>query len=535
VLPLAALLLLAGAGAAYFLGHGLLPGSGRPTVSLGGRRLVSGDQGIPPQPTFDVGLPGGRRASDYRAELDGSPLTMTATAAGAGLKLPAQRQGSRHHLEVWRPGSGGRHDDDVQLDFSIVAPLQAAVTWLTAPGSARAAITWSRQPADLAPLKVALQRAGAAVNDDTGTLVATWANAEAGRRLDVTIPAGFAAADGSYLAADLHGVVTVGDGPGLAVALSNPPPRDSAGLKLQAYMVSTPGGRADLVAHARQISVLSPNFYGLDGTGLLQSFVDASALRLAHQYGVEVQPLISNGDFDPDIGHALVSNVALYPEIARQLIAEASVNGYTGYQLDFENLRPADHDLLSQFSADIAGRLKAAGLNYSLAVIPRRATSSPGGQAAVYDYPALASPAGWLTLMAYDQHTRQEDPGPVAGLDWVRDVAGFTSAGVDTSRLFLGVPLYSRDFSLTGAPAARGYADTVAIAAENGGFVSWRFDIATLRAEYVADGVNHAAWLDNADSLAAKVQVARDLHLAGISAWRLGFEDPDFWSLWPTR
>jgi spore germination protein YaaH len=235
------------------------------------------------------------------------------------------------------------------------------------------------------------------------------------------------------------------------------------------------------------------------------------------------------------MGHQLLSSTALVDQVAAQLVDEAHVRGYSGYQLDFENLAAGDRPALSRFSAALAGKLKTAGLEYSVAVIPRRLTSSPRGPSAVYDYAALYRGAGWLTMMAYDQHTRQEDPGPVAALDWVKEVIGVTSARLDRSRLYLGVPLYARDFSMAAAPASLPYADAVNVTAQNGGSVRWDFDAATARAEYVSAGVQHEVWMDGRASLEAKVGLAREQHFAGVSAWRLGYEDPDFWALWPSR
>ena len=39
------------------------------------------------------------------------------------------------------------------------------------------------------------------------------------------------------------------------------------------------------------------------------------------------------------------------------------------------------------------------------------------------------------------------------------------------------------------------------------------------------------SYFDDADSLARKVALVKTYGLAGIAAWRLGFEDPKFWSL----
>ena len=508
----------------------------RPIVAIDGQPLQSGAQGIRPQPTFSLTLDRARTTTDYQAALDGRPVVLEGGGSGtASLKLPQQAQGTWHHLDVWRQGSGGRHEDEVQVDFRIVEPLRLAAAWLTVPGTARAALTWSRPPADVQALAAVLRAAGASVDVDDRSAVATWSGVRAGQRPAFSIPTGTAASDGSFLPAafEASGAATGAGTAGLQ--LSDRPIVDSTGLKLQMYYVSTPAARADLTQHARQVSVLSPNFYAFDAGGSLQRNIDATALATALGAGVSVEPLVTNADFDRGTAQALVADPTRWDGMAAELVDEARRRHYTGYQLDFENLSATDHDGLSAMSKALAGRLSAAGLNYSVAVIPRRATSSLSGQAAAYDYRQLAGGAGWQTLMAYDQHTRQEDPGPVAGLDWVRQVVGFTTTGLEPAHVYLGVPLYARDFSLQGAPVARGYAEAIAAAAAGNGTLSWEFDTATIRASYVTGGAQHTEWIDNRASIEAKLAFAREQHLGGVSAWRLGFEDPDFWSLWPSR
>lgn len=536
LLGLAALVLL-GAGAGVFIATrspGILR-EPRPVVLLGDQQLASGAEGIPPRPTLAVRLAPARHAADYQAALDGQALPLQDRGAGAGaLTLPAQPQGSSHHLEVWRPGSGGSHDDATTVDFRIVEPLRLAVGWLSGAGGTRARVTWSRQPADLAPLRQALAAAGATLSEDPSEVAGTWPAARAGQRLQFSVAAGLPAADGGYLAQVWSPGITVGDA-AAAVQLSDPVAPGAEGLRLQVYYIGGVVARQDLARHARQISVLTPAFYSVDGAGAVHSNIDTAALSLAQQGGAEVQPLVTNQDFDAATGHALLADPSMAGRVGEQLLAQAQAHGYTGYQLDFENIPVADRDLLTGFSRSLADRLRAAGLGYSVAVVPRRATSSPNGQAALYDYPSLTQGAGWLTMMAYDQHTRQEDPGPVAGLDWVREVIGFSATGLDPSHIYLGMPLYSRDFSLQAAPAARSYQETIDLAAAGGGTLDWGFDIATAHAQWLDGGVQHVAWLDGRDSLAAKMALAREQHLVGVSAWRLGLEDPDFWSLWPSR
>jgi spore germination protein YaaH len=45
-----------------------------------------------------------------------------------------------------------------------------------------------------------------------------------------------------------------------------------------------------------------------------------------------------------------------------------------------------------------------------------------------------------------------------------------------------------------------------------------------------ADGV-HTGWYENSRSLEAKLGLMEEFHLRGFAAWKLGVEDPAFWSL----
>ncbi len=49
--------------------------------------------------------------------------------------------------------------------------------------------------------------------------------------------------------------------------------------------------------------------------------------------------------------------------------------------------------------------------------------------------------------------------------------------------------------------------------------------------EYEKDNCAYKIWVENADSIAAKVQLAVKYNLAGVSAWKLGFENSGIWQV----
>jgi len=50
-------------------------------------------------------------------------------------------------------------------------------------------------------------------------------------------------------------------------------------------------------------------------------------------------------------------------------------------------------------------------------------------------------------------------------------------------------------------------------------------------AEYEKDGATCKMWLEDVQSLQEKIAYIRKADLAGIAAWRLGFESEDVWAL----
>ena len=131
--------------------------------------------------------------------------------------------------------------------------------------------------------------------------------------------------------------------------------------------------------------------------------------------------------------------------------------------------------------------------------------------------------------MAYDEHADATVPGPVAGLDWDMAQLAATLPELDPAHVLLGIPLYARVWS-NGSGSARGYGEAVTGAlADPSARVDYDFSAQT--PFIVSGGGATLSYFDDADSLARKIALAHQGHLAGIAAWRLGFEDPAFWSL----
>jgi spore germination protein len=533
-----AIVLAVVAGAALSRGAGVLV-QAPPSVTVDGAALTEGAREVSPRPALGLLLPPGSQPKDFRASLDGHEVRVSAaTGRTARLDVGELPQGTRHRLEVWREAIGPARVGAVSLDFQVAEPLQLAAAWLVSASQTTVQVNSSRELVDLGPVATALTRAGATVRRDDRGLEGRWPH---GTRAAFTVRAGLQSTTGAYLPEDFAAAagspVTL---PASHVDLSASQAPAPVGLRLQVYYLGSAASRADLARHARQVSVLSPSFYSAAGDGSLVKNVDDQALTIARAAGVEVMPLVTNQDFNAEAARELFANSSAADDLATALVNEAPKRGYAGYQLDFEGLSFGDRDALTRFSQHLGDRLRSAHLKYSTAVIPRKQPQATGleqlfSHSGVYDYGALARDASSMSMMAYDQHTSATDPGPVAGLDWVKSVIDASTPGLDRSRLFLGVPLYYRDWPLRGSPTAGGFEEALATAAAYDGTVSWDFGSQSPYIRYTAPGDEHIVWLENHASLLAKLQVARQVGFAGVAAWRLGLEDPAFWDLWPAR
>jgi spore germination protein YaaH len=226
----------------------------------------------------------------------------------------------------------------------------------------------------------------------------------------------------------------------------------------------------------------------------------------------------------------------------------AKRDNFAGWQLDLEYIDPEDKGFYTQFVQRAAARLHRDGRLLSIAVVPRFSDVYPdvdpsrefhGGEwGAPYDFHALGMLVDFLALMTYDHHNSSTPPGPVAGYDWAQAALEYATQRVPRQKILLGIPFYGREWIQSGdATSSRSLA-----------FADAQSRIEQLRLEGLwderwrtpwfqysdASGL-HTGWYEDSRSLDAKLELVRNYHLRGFAAWKLGYEDPAFWTLADVR
>ena len=490
---------------------------------------------VSPQPHLLVRVSRPLRSGDWQLRMDGRSIAVSAASTATELRVPLPGPlplSSRHTVQLT---AGVTH---IRAVFQVVPPLSALVSMhldhlkLEPPVSIAATIRFSRPVADHIQAQDHVRM--------TGHPTFNWRDAQT---VDL-VSTGFGLSDHADVAVDSG--VQAADGTlsreSATASLSVPPTLTQVvpGRMVQMYYVNTKDGRASLFAHLNQIDVFSPGWYDANADGTITGYARRDVIDAAHAAGVAIIPLVVNKDVDPDVSHTILADPERRAALARNLVTEAKTYGYAGFQIDFEQILWTDRDLLTALVQDCATAFHAAGLNLSIAVIPRL----PGDATAsgtlldyfrqwsgAYDFAALAKAADFLSFMTYDEHNGVTPPGAVAGTPWMREALEFSMQGVPAEKATLGLPTYYHDWTGVGRLTSSSYADAMILAHDHG--VTPAFDATEeeMHFGYDARGLRHELWIQSPETLRRKLLLMYEYGLKGISVWRLGFEDPAFWNL----
>jgi spore germination protein YaaH len=317
-----------------------------------------------------------------------------------------------------------------------------------------------------------------------------------------------------------------------AAPIPAPAPAPATHMIRWVYMVG--GQLPDGVRqHPEDVDVISPAWFHLNSAGDVYGNDVPSVTQFAKANGIKIMPIVDNGEFDPDAGHAVVANGSTTTRALDGLTWLVNNYGYDGINIDFENMYNADRDLFSGFMSNVYARVHRENGKMVTIAIGSKTQETYGGFSGMFDYAALAPSFDLAVIMTYDQHYAGGDPGPVASIQWVNDVINYATKVIPPNKLLLGLPFYGYNWNVSrgGWARAMSYGDIVQTVFDHGPGI--QMDAASQTPVYVYDSGNgvHQIWFENSTSLAAKLALAAKYNLAGWGAWRGGMEDQNFWGL----
>lgn len=60
--------------------------------------------------------------------------------------------------------------------------------------------------------------------------------------------------------------------------------------------------------------------------------------------------------------------------------------------------------------------------------------------------------------------------------------------------------------------------------------MTWDSRFNQYKVEYKQDGFTNVFWLENEESVKARLAIAKKYDLGGVAAWRLGYEPRELWN-----
>ena len=285
---------------------------------------------------------------------------------------------------------------------------------------------------------------------------------------------------------------------------------------------------ADATANMTGVNVISPTwFYLLDTSGNIANISSADYVAQAHEKGLKVWGLIDNFTQDVSTTETL-SNTAARQNIISQLIQAATSVGMDGINVDFESLSEDVGIHFLEFLRELS--IECHKNNLVLSVdnpVPEDFTSH-------YDRAEQGRVVDYVIIMGYDEHYVGSEAGSVASLPWVEQGIQDTLAEVPAERVINAVPFYTRLWRTTGGNVtseAIGMDQAQQVISENNVETYWDKTTSQNYGKYDIDNSTYQIWIEDSQSIAEKVKLVSKYNLAGVSAWKLGFENSGIWQV----
>ena len=288
------------------------------------------------------------------------------------------------------------------------------------------------------------------------------------------------------------------------------------------------------------VNVVSPSFFYIDEDGDLRENVREEGenyIEWAHNNGYKVWPMISNAEAATE-SLDITSNIMNSYEKRKELI-EDIVNACVKYKIDginvdFENMKQEDKDMYSRFIIELTPRLKEMGLVTSVDV-----TAPDGGEtwSLCFDRHVIGDVADYIVFMAYDQYgVSSTKAGTTAGYNWVELSLNkfLQTEEIEPEKIILAIPLYTRVW--TTDSNGKVTSKTVDMKDINevipeGTNKTWDDELKQNYVEYTEGGNKKQIWIEDIDSLKAKISLITQNKLAGVASWRKGMETEEVWKM----
>lgn len=278
------------------------------------------------------------------------------------------------------------------------------------------------------------------------------------------------------------------------------------------------------------LSFLTPFSYGFTSEGDLVPLSDDALIESARASGVNPVMLLTTlndeGKFDNSLSHNLFEDEALQDYLISNIISTMMLKGYRTLDVDFEFVFPEDRLAYASFLEKIKKAFVPYRYSLWVALAPKTSSQQRGLLYEAHDYKLIGDIADRVLLMTYEWGYKYGPPLAVAPLNEVRRVVDYALTEIEPRKLVLGIPNYGYDFTL---PYVRDQSEATVLS-NVGALMLAREKKAEIQFDNVAmspyfdyyeNGVQHRVWFEDARSIQAKLDLADEKNMVGVSFWNV--------------
>jgi len=304
----------------------------------------------------------------------------------------------------------------------------------------------------------------------------------------------------------------------------------------------------EMIANTKGITTISPTWFFLkDNDGNIESLANSTYVNYCHQNGIEVWALVEDIKYkDTIIDYEILSRTSSRQRLVTNLIAKAIEYDLDGLNIDFEYIKEESSKAYLEFIRELSIMCRLNGIVLSVD------NYRPADHNNFYNREEQGKVADYVVIMGYDEHyAGSQTAGSVASINWVREGIERTLEDVPSEKVINAVPFYTRlweerpktEEEIAESPETEEYIPYVVsskaygmdaadkVLGANGAEKVWDETTGQYYAEYTADGKTYKMWLEEEESIALKAGLIKEYKLAGIAAWKLGFERQDIWDV----
>ncbi len=281
-------------------------------------------------------------------------------------------------------------------------------------------------------------------------------------------------------------------------------------------------------------------WYYLNYDGSIQKYEyakeDTELIKFAHENNIKVSAVITNLGENPekwDSGRVeeVINSTANRKNHITQILNKLNEKEFDGVIIDYELLKPTTRNNYTLFIKELSEEMKKNNKITTVVLHPKTGENVKGESISRYqDWQKLTQYADQVQIMGYSEHTDEDEPGPIAGIDWVGKIVNYTlSLNIPVEKVFLGIPLYGYDWDKNSKESAAGLTlEEVSklIKKEN---ANVEFDKFKKSPMFRYD--SHEVWFEDKDSIKFKTDLAYKSGFAGVTFWRLGGDDSAVWQM----